>query len=330
MRLTLSTAPFLRSEQDTPWLMWLVVYALIPPIAASIYFFGLSSVLVLSTAVFSCLLTEWYFPSEPNGMKGESLRDGSALITGLLLGLTLPPNMSLWMVALGGVVAIGVGKILWGGLGQNIFNPALLGRAFLQAAFPTAITTFSEPAKDFFSLSSSTLALPLMKASSMDVITSATPLSKMKFEKEGTELWSLLIGNTSGSLGETCAVLILLSGLYLLVRGIIQWRIPAGIFLSVILFSGILHLIKPDLYPSPIFMILSGGLLLGTFFMATDLVTSPLTPKGCWFFGLGVGFLTVLIRVFGGLPEGMMYAILLMNSVVPLIQRVSQQRVYGT
>jgi len=325
--LSISTAPFLHAAQNTPWLMWQVIFALIPPVLASIYFFGISAILVILVSVLTCLLTEWFFDLGP--VRGASLKDGSALVTGVLLALTLPPAMALWMVALGAVCAIAMGKVIWGGLGQNVFNPALLGRAFLQAAFPTAITSFTLPSERFFEVSASSLAWPFMQATS-DIATTATPLSLMKFQHEGTNLLSLFLGNTSGSLGETSALLILLSGLYLYLRGVIHYRIPVSILLSVFLFSGILYLINPEVYPSPLFMTFSGGLLLGAFFMATDLVTSPLTPGGCWIFGVGVGFLTVLIRVFGGLPEGVMYSILLMNAIVPLIHKVSKERVFGT
>jgi Na+-translocating ferredoxin:NAD+ oxidoreductase subunit D len=325
--LSISTAPFLHLSQSTPWLMWQVIIALIPPSLGAVYFFGISAILVLFTSILACLLTEWFFDSGP--VRGASLKDGSALVTGILLALTLPPSMALWMVALGGVCAIGLGKVIWGGLGQNIFNPALLGRAFLQAAFPTAITSFSAPSESFFQVSSSSLAWPMMQAS-VDVATAATPLSLMKFRHEGTETLSLFLGTTGGSLGETSALLILVSGLFLYFRGVIHYRLPVSILASVTIFSGILYLFNPEVYPSPVFMMFSGGLLLGAFFMATDLVTSPLTPGGCWIFGVGVGFLTVLIRVFGGLPEGVMYSILLMNAVVPLIHRISKERVFGT
>ncbi|MDP6908773.1 MAG: RnfABCDGE type electron transport complex subunit D, partial [Flavobacteriales bacterium] len=228
-----------------------------------------------------------------------------------------------------GVVAIGMGKMIWGGLGQNVFNPALLGRAFLQAAFPTAITTWSPPDGRFLGLRGTNMAFPFYQGENIDAVSTATPLSKMKFDHEFESTLNLLFGNTGGSLGETCGLLLILAGAFLLIKGIINWRIVASIVLTVSVFSGVFYLIDPSIYPSPLFMLLSGGMLLGTVYMATDLVTSPLTPRGCWIFGIGIGLLVVLIRLWGGLPEGMMYAILLMNAATPLINRFAKNRTYG-
>lgn len=326
-KLSLSTAPFLRKEESTPWLMWQVVYTLIPILLVSYYFFGMAAVMITVTAIAGCLSTEWVFNRKKPGNK--SLWDGSAVITGILLALTLPPGFPLWMVFLGGIVAIGMGKVMWGGLGQNVFNPALLGRAFLQAAFPTAITTWTPPDGRYFSLRGTNLAPPFFQGENVDAVTTATPLSQMKFDHVFTSSSELLFGNVGGSLGETCGILLIFAGIYLLVRKIINWRIPLSIVLSVTVFSGIFWLIDPTIYPSPMFMLLSGGMLLGTVYMATDLVTSPLTPIGCWIFGIGIGILVVLIRLWGGLPEGMMYAILLMNAATPLINRFTKIRTYG-
>jgi electron transport complex protein RnfD len=258
------------------------------------------------------------------------LRDYSATLTGVLLGLTLPPAFPLWMAFLGGVAGVGLGKLIFGGLGQNLFNPALVGRAFLQAAFPTAITTWSAPAQPGTQLSVSTslFARPLMSAE-VDAISAATPLGLAKFEGQITDLGPLLIGNTAGSLGETSALLLLLCGLWLGARRMFDWRLPVSTLLSVAVFSGVLHLISPQSYPPPGFMLLSGSLLFGCVFMVTDPVTTPTTPRGAWIFGAGVGALVVLIRLWGGLPEGVMYAILLMNSAVPHITRHTQPRPLG-
>lgn len=327
-KLSLSTSPFLHDRETTPWIMFQVVFSLLPIVAVAFYFFGLSVILVTVTAVISCVLTELFFDTARP--RGKSLKDGSAVITGILLALVLPPGFPLWMVFVGGVVAVGMGKVMWGGLGQNIFNPALLGRAFLQAAFPTAITTWSPPDGGYLVARGTNLALPFFQGESVDAVTSATPLALMKFQHESTDVLQLLLGSTGGSIGETCAILIIIAGIYLALRKIINWRIPVSIFVAVMVFSGILYVVSPEAYPSPLFMLFSGGLMIGAVFMATDPVTSPLTPRGCWMFGIGIGFLVVLIRVWGGLPEGVMYAILLMNGVTPLINRVTQQRVYGT
>jgi electron transport complex protein RnfD len=326
-KIQVSTSPFLKDSMTTPRIMMTVVYALVPVWFASIYYFGISALLVSLTAVFSCLFTEWLFNSSKN--RSYSLKDGSALLTGLLLGLTLPPGFPLWMTFIGGMVAIGLGKVMWGGLGQNIFNPALLGRAFLQAAFPTAITSWSAVSTNFWEIQGTNLALPFFQGKVADAFSGATPLAKMKFEQITTPSLDLLMGNTTGSLGETAAVIILLAGLFLLVKKIINWRIPASIFITVIIFSGIFYWMDPVEYPSPVFMLLSGGLLLGTVFMATDPVSSPLSSKGLWIYGIGIGILVVLIRNWGGLPEGVMYAILLMNAATPLINRFTKIRTYG-
>jgi electron transport complex protein RnfD len=326
--LTLSTSPFLHDSASTKWIMFQVIYALLPVIAAATFFFGLSALLLIAVSVMACLITERMF-TKTRQQEASSLKDGSAVITGILLALTLPPGFPLWMAFIGGVAAIGMGKMIWGGLGQNIFNPALLGRAFLQSAFPTAITTWSVPDGRYFGLRGTNLALPFFQGESLDTVTTATPLALMKFQQEGTEWLSLLVGNTSGSLGETSAALLMLAGVYLGIRRVFDWRIPVSIILTVFLLSGVFYLINPERFPSPDFMLLSGGLLLGAVFMATDPVTSPYTSKGIWYFGFGIGFLVVLIRLFGGLPEGVMYAVLLMNSVTPLLNKFTRRRVYG-
>ncbi|MEZ4955801.1 MAG: RnfABCDGE type electron transport complex subunit D [Saprospiraceae bacterium] len=326
-KITISTSPFLHHQDTTPRIMWEVVYTLVPVFGAAFFYFGLSALLISVVAIAGCLATELFF--DKSAQRGASLRDGSALITGLLLALTLPPGFPLWMAFVGGVVAIGMGKIIWGGLGQNIFNPALLGRAFLQAAFPTAITTWEMPNGQYLSARGTNFAFPFFQGESVDAVSMATPLSQMKFSHQTTPVMDLLLGNTSGSLGETCGILLILAGAYLVWRKIINWRIPTGILLTVGLFSGLLYLIDSQKFASPVFMALAGGLLLGTVYMATDLVTSPLTAKGIWIFAIGIGILVVMIRVWGGLPEGVMYAILLMNAVTPLINRFSKTRVYG-
>ncbi len=327
-KLLIQSAPHLRQGLTTPQLMMDVVYALVPVTLAAVWLFGLSAVFVLTAAIAGAVATEWIF--SPKAGRGRSLLDATAVLTGLLLGLTLPPAIPLWMAFLGGAVSIGLGKLIWGGLGQNLFNPALVGRAFIQAAFPTAITTWTAqggPAQ-FFKIHMSNFALPLMQPQ-VDIVTSATPLNLMKFQQEATPLTELVVGNTAGSLGETSAMLILIGGAYLWLRRSYDWRIPVSILIAAAALSGALYAMNPSLYPSPWFTIFSGSLLFGAIYMATDPVTSPLAPKGAWIFGIGIGVLVVLIRVFGGLPEGVMYAILLMNSASPLIERWTQPRVFG-
>lgn len=327
-RLLVRPAPLLKQPLTTSKAMSDVVLALAPATLAGIWFFGLGALLVLAASIAGAMLTEWAF--SPAAERRSRMLDGSGLITGLLLGLSLPPALPLWMAFLGGVVSIGLGKLIWGGLGYNLFNPALVGRAFLLATFPVAMTTWkvqTGPA-DFFDVPTSILALPFLQAT-YDGMSAATPLGLMKFEGESTVLWDLAIGNTSGCIGETSGLLLILGGIYLLLRRDLDWRIPVSILLSVAAFSLILFLIDSDRFPGPLFSLFSGGLLLGAIYMATDPVTSPITPKGAWIFGVGVGLLVVLIRIFGGFPEGVMYAILLMNAATPLIDRYTQPRVFG-
>jgi electron transport complex protein RnfD len=321
--ILITASPHLGARDSTPKIMWHVVLSLAPVLAAACYFFGVSALLVTVAATFGALVTEQVF-----GKRG-TLLDGSAVITGILLALTLPPGLPMWMAFIGGAFAIGFGKLIFGGLGQNVFNPALLGRAFLQAAFPVALTTWPVPRSGFWHLKGDNLALPFMSPHHVDVLTGATPLGAMKFDHAGTQLWKLVLGATGGSLGETSALVILLGGGYLALRNYLNWRVPVSICITVALFAQVLHTVHPKQYADGLFMLFSGGLMLGAVFMATDLVTSPVTDLGSWIFGLGVGMLVVIIRVWGGLAEGVMYAILLMNAFVPFINRATQPRVFG-
>ncbi len=325
--LVLSTAPFLREAATTPRIMREVLAAALLVLLAACWNFGIGALLVVAAATAGAVGTEWLFTRSETP---SPLRDNSGLTTGVLLGLTLPPAIPLWMAFLGGVAGIGLGKLVWGGLGQNIFNPALVGRAFLQASFPTAITTWAPPAASGsrLALPESLFASPLMGAD-VDGVSAATPLGLAKFEHQLTDFGSLFVGNTAGSLGETSAALLLLCGLWLGARRIFDWRLPASTLLSVAVISGVLHWLLPESAPPPSFMLASGGLLFASVFMVTDPVTTPTTPRGAWVFGIGVGALVVLIRLYGGLPEGVMYAILLMNALSPHISRHTQRRPFG-
>ncbi len=321
--LVVTAAPHLRARESTPRIMWNVVGSLIPIVVVAAWYFGVSALLVVGAATLGAMLTERVFG------KSGTLSDGSAAITGILLGLTLPAGMPLWMAFLGGAMGIGFGKIVFGGLGQNIFNPALFGRAFLQAAFPVAITTWPVPGQSWWALRGDLFAFPLTHPRVTEAITAATPLGAWKFEGHGTSVLALFTGNTGGSLGETSVIVIVLCGAYLALRGYLNWRVPVSIFASIAAFAVILHAFSPA-YPAPLFMLFSGGLALGAIFMATDMVTAPVTNPGRWIFGAGVGVVTVVIRVWGGLPEGVMYAILFMNAFTPFINKATQPRVFGT
>ena len=326
--LQLRSSPHLSNGASVNMIMRNVVYALLPVVAFAIYAFGLMALLTLAVALLACLLTEHLLCKWSN--QTSSLTDWSVVITGLLYGFTLPPGLPLWMTFAGGVLAVSLGKFIFGGLGYNPFNPALVGRAFLQAAFPGAMTTWMEPfdAERFMSLPPSTLAWPLTSPV-YDTLSSATPLATMKFNQQPTGAMDLVLGMTSGSLGETCALLILLGGLYLIVRNMMNWRIPAGIFLAVVLLSALFHFMDPARYPNATFMLFSGGLILGAMFMATDMVASPITNLGCFIYGVIIGVLVVVIRLWGGMPEGVMYAILFANAVSPHIDRFIQPTPFG-
>lgn len=309
LKLELSSSPHLRSGFSTPKVMWMVIGALIPSLISGLLFFGFYQLLIILVSVGFAVGTEAAVKAIRK--RKVSIYDGSAALTGLLLALILPPDFSLISTALGAVFAIAVGKEIFGGLGYNIFNPALVGRAFLQAAFPVAMTTWEKP--NF----------------AVDAVTSATPLAAYKFDGAMTELSRMFWGNIGGSIGETSALAILLGGIFLIAVKIVNWRIPVSMTLGIILFGGIFWIFDPVNYPNPLFLLLAGGFLFGAFYMATDWVTSPLTAKGMWIFGLGISFVIVLIRLFGGLPEGVMYAILFMNAFVPMINRYTKPRIFG-
>lgn len=312
----LQSSPHFKDKDSVPKIMYVVVLSLMPAALASLYFFRLKAVALIVSCVAASLATEALFlwlRKKPF----SSLFDGSAIITGLLLAMTLPPSLSLELAVIGAIVAIAIGKQAFGGLGHNIFNPALVGRAFLQTAFPVAMTTWIPPV-----------------TAKINTATFATPLANLKFQEaiaQGTltPLKDLFWGNIGGCLGETSSVALLIGALYLFYRRVIDWRIPAGILISLSVFTGIFWLARPEKYASPLFHILSGGLLIGAFYMATDMVTSPITPWGSWIYSLGSGLIVGLIRLFGGFPEGVMYSILFMNAFVPLLNRYTKPRILG-
>jgi len=334
----LRTAPHVRRDISVERIMRNVVLALLPLLAFSFWQYGLSVLALTVVVTGTCLATERFF----NWMSGSAstLPDWSATITGLLLALVLPPSFPLWMGAVAAFVSIALGKALFGGLGHNVFNPALVGRAFVQAAFPVSITTFVPaylPGR-FSGFIPSTFTLPLMtppdisgwvKTRLLDGMSQATPLARWKFDNQLTGLEDFLSGAATASVGETSALLILTCGLYLAARRFMDWRIPVAVLGSTALVAWAFNLAVPDRYPTPEFVLLSGGLMLGAVFMATDMATSPVTPLGVWIYGAVIGVVTVMIRYFGGLTEGVMYAILLGNALAPLIDQWTQPRVFG-
>lgn len=310
------SSPHFKDRASVPKIMYTVILALLPSMLSSFYFFRLRAIGLYVSCLLACLITEAIF-LWIRKIPMQSLWDGSAAITALLLAMTLPPSLSLELAVIGSVVAIAIGKQVFGGLGYNIFNPALVGRAFLQTAFPVAMTTWLPPV---------TLRV--------DTATFATPLGNLKFQEavaQGTltSLKDLFWGNIGGCLGETSAIALLLGAFLLLYKKTIDWRIPTGIILALSAFTGVFWLAAPNKFASPAFHLLAGGLLIGAFYMATDMVTSPIMPKGTWIYALGIGVMVGLIRLFGGFPEGVMYSILFMNTFVPLLNRFFRPRILG-
>ncbi len=332
------SSPHVRQAPSVNQIMRNVVYALLPVCGFAVWEFGISALALIMTTTVTCMLTEQLFCWISR--KPTTLNDWSVVITGMLLALTLPPGFPLWMGAVAGFVGVSLGKVLVGGLGQNVLNPALVGRAFVQAAFPVAITTWTPgfTANRFAEFIPTTLTPPFMQppavadwiqAQGADGFTGATPLALMKFEHVATEAGDLFTGMVAGSAGETSALAILIGGAYLAARKMMDWRIPAAVFAAAAATGAVFWWLDPTRYPDPAFILFSGGLMLGAVFMASDMVASPVTPLGVWIYGGIIGFLTVIIRLFGGLPEGVMYAILLGNAASPLISNWTQPRVFG-
>ena len=318
---TISPSPHVHGGDSIEKNMYGVLIALVPTFIFSIVFFGLGAILVTLTSVVACLVFEYVIQKYLMKQR-PTIWDGSAIITGVLLAFNLPSSLPLWIVVIGALVAIGIGKMSFGGLGNNIFNPALVGRVFLLISFPVQMTTW--PVPNGFATA--------------DAVTGATPLALVKeavkngqavgdaLSSAGFSTGNLILGNMGGSLGEVAAIGLLLGFAYMLIRKIISWHIPVAIFATVIVFSGSLNLADPAQFAGPVFHLFTGGLMLGAIFMATDYVTSPMTHKGMIIYGVGIGLLTVIIRVFGAYPEGMSFAILIMNGFTPLINRYCKPR----
>jgi len=321
-KLTISLSPHVHGGDSVKKNMYGVCIALVPALLCSFYFFGLGAIAVTAVSVASCVFFEWAINKYMLKNPRPTVTDGSAILTGILLAFNLPSNIPLWIVVIGALFAIGVVKMTFGGLGCNLFNPALAGRAFLLISFPVQMTTWPLPGQGFMNL---------------DATTGATPLATMKLIAKGeasvsdlgNSLTDMLIGNTGGCLGEVCAIAILIGLVYMLVKRIITWHIPVSILVTVAIFSGLLYLANPTTYVAPQYELLSGGLLLGAVFMATDYVTSPMTPKGQLIYGVAIGFLTMVIRTWGAYPEGMSFAILIMNAFTPLINNYCKPKRFG-
>ena len=320
-KLHITTSPHVHCGDTIERNMYWVIVALMPALIASFMVFGLGSLIVTATSVLSCLFFEWFI-TRVFLKKPSTLADGSAIITGILLAFNLPSNLPLYMIVVGALVAIGIGKMAFGGLGNNPFNPALVGRVFLLISFPAKMTSWP---------------VPHQLTAYADAVTGATPMNLIGQIAGGNTaaadqlpaLKDLFMGNIGGCIGEVSALALLIGLLILLWRKVITWHIPLTILATVALLTGIMWMVNPVLYVNPLYHLCSGGLMLGAIFMATDYVTSPMTHKGMVWYGIGIGFLTVVIRYFGSYPEGMSFAILLMNAVTPLINNWCKPKRFG-
>ncbi|MEA3495147.1 MAG: RnfABCDGE type electron transport complex subunit D [Bacteroidota bacterium] len=324
-KLTISLSPHIHGDQNVKKIMYGVIIAMLPALLVSFYYFGLNAVRVTLIAITASILFEYLI--QKFLIKGKTtINDGSAIITGILLAFNVPSNLPWWIIVIGSLVAIGIAKMTFGGLGKNPFNPALVGRVFLLISFPVQMTSWPKPLESVSKLA--------------DVVTGPTPLGLMKEGLAGGKTVSelmpeipnyvnLLLGNMGGSLGEVSAIALLIGAVFMFWKKIITWHIPVAYLGSVIIFAGILWLVNPELYVNPLFHLVTGGLLLGVFYMATDMVTSPMNPKGMLIFGAGAGILTLVIRIFGAYPEGVSFAILIMNAFVPLINNAFKPKRFG-
>lgn len=320
-QLYLSSSPHFFSGDTTDRIMRQVIYALLPATLVSIYMFGLPALITL----LICILASIGFEAGCQKIMGKavSIADGSAALTGLLLALNLPASSPWWLSLIGAFVAIVVAKQIYGGLGYNPFNPALVARVVLLISFPVQMTRWTAPAPMSMSFDAVTAATPLGQAKEAVMLHGALPADLQ------AGFGNYLFGQMGGSLGEVSALALLLGGLYLIWKKVITWHTPASYLATVVVFSGIFWLVDGSKYPDPLFHLLTGGLMLGAFFMATDMVTTPVTNRGMLIYGVGCGLLTVLIRLFGGYPEGVSFAILLMNAATPLIDRYTQPKKFG-
>ncbi|MDR0939058.1 MAG: RnfABCDGE type electron transport complex subunit D [Mediterranea sp.] len=322
-KLIVSLSPHVHAADNVEKNMYGVLVALVPAFAVSLYLFGLGALAVTAVSVAACLFFEWSINKYLLKNPVSTVTDGSAIITGVLLAFNLPSNLPPWIIILGALFAIGVAKMSFGGLGCNPFNPALAGRVFLLLSFPVQMTSWPATGQ---------------LTSYMDAATAATPLSVMKHAIHGggaealaqlPDSFALFVGQNGGCIGEVSALALLLGLGYMLWKRIITWHIPLSILLTVFVFSGIMHEVDPTKYASPLSHLLTGGLLLGAIFMATDYVTSPMTRQGMLIYGVCIGLLTVIIRLFGAYPEGMSFAILIMNAFTPLINNYCKPKRFG-
>ena len=321
-RFIVSMSPHVHNNDTVERNMYGVVLALVPALLWSFYAYGIGALVVTLTSVCACIFFEWAITKFILKQENSTITDGSAILTGILLAFNIPSNLPVWIIIIGALVAIGIGKLTFGGLGCNPFNPALVGRVFLLISFPVQMTSWP---------------IQGQLNAYIDAETAATPLALMKAAVKGDasalsqlpSSWDMFLGADLGCVGEVSALALLLGLGYMLWKKIITWHIPVSIIATVFVFTGIMHLVDPTVYASPVAHIFTGGIMLGAIFMATDYVTSPMSHKGMIVYGISIGFLTVVIRLFGAYPEGMSFAILLMNAFTPLINTYCKPKRFG-
>lgn len=320
--LTISPSPHVKGEESVQKIMLWVILAMVPAMVWSFVVFGMGAIITTSVAILSCVFFE-YAISRFILKTENSVGDLSAFLTGMLLAFNVPSSLPIWMIIIGALVAIGIGKLSFGGLGSNPFNPALVGRVFLLISFPVDMTSW--PVNNNSGVDGVTGATPLGLVK--EAISSGTPISQLTDQVPSN--MDLFFGNIGGSLGEISAIALILGALFMLYKKVITWHIPVSILGTMFVFAGLLWTIDSEEFMNPMFHLLTGGAMLGALYMATDMVTSPMTPKGQLIYGIGIGVITISIRVFGAYPEGISFAILIMNAVTPLLNRYCKPKDFG-
>lgn len=318
--LTISGSPHVHSNQSIRKIMYHVIYALIPAMLVSLYFFGLDALRVIAISVIACVVIEYLI--QKYLLNGDvTINDGSAIVTGVLLAFNVPSNLPTWIILVGALVSIGIGKMAFGGLGKNPFNPALVGRVFLLISFPVQMTSWPVPKPNFPLDITDTITGPTPLGILKEGVGAGQSVQQLMASPEMPDYLNILIGYQTGSLGEMSALALILGAIYMLVKKVITWHIPVSYLGTAFVFAGIMWLVDPTYYANPLFHLIAGGLMLGVFYMATDMVSSPMSARGQIVYGIGCGVITMVIRFWGGYPEGVSFAILIMNAFAPLINR---------
>lgn len=326
--LKVSGSPHVHDHQNVKSIMYGVVVAMIPAIFVSVYFFGLDAARVILISVVACLFFEWII--QKYLLKGPvTITDGSALVTGVLLAFNVPSNLPAWMIIIGALVSIGIAKMSFGGLGKNPFNPALIGRVFLLISFPVQMTSWPLPKALFDSAVTDAITGPTTLGILKEGLNAGKTVQELMASPDFPGYMNDLMGAQAGSMGEISAIALLLGAAYMFFRKIITWHIPLSYLGSAVIFSGIFWLVDPTHYFDPLMHLLAGGLIIGVFYMATDMSSSPMSPKGQVIYGVGAGILTILIRIWGAYPEGVSFAILIMNAFTPLINKAFKPSRFG-